>query len=316
MEDQGQVSRRERRWTHISDETKRCIDETPEDGTLPFIHYERFDVKFTGNKCNLRCYMCSPDFSSNLALEWRKLGWHTGPIHLNPYKNMDGGEEDHWWKGFKEAMPFIKVITFTGGEPFLIDEYWDIINMLVERKLAKDMILNISTNLTTLDYKGRSVRDFFPEFKQVNLQVSLDGHGEQYEWIRYPASYDSVIENLKVVAVIPNVELKVSITISALSIEALPRLRDHMKELDIPFWFDNVLYYPMYLQVGSLPMVVKERLRPILEGEGFDDLVKLLDEPENLNHWKLLVDYIDALDANRGTDWRKTFPLIGVDIPE
>jgi len=315
MEEQGQVSRRQRRWKYMSDDTRRCIEETGDNGELPFIHYERFDVKFTGNKCNLRCYMCSPDFSSSFALEWRKLGWHSGPIHLNPYKEMDDGEEDHWWKGFKEALPYIKVITFTGGEPFIIDEYWDMLDEIVERDLAKDMILNISTNLTMLDYRGRSVRDYFPKFKRIHLQVSLDGHGEQYEWIRYPANYDSVIENLKQVIGMEKVQLKVSITVSALSIEALPRLHDHMKEFDVGFWYDNVLYYPVHLQVSSLPMVVKERLRPHLAGRGYDDLEKLLDQPENMDHWNQLVTYLDALDVNRGTDWRKTFPIIGVDIP-
>lgn len=314
MEDQGQVSRRERRWKWLSEETKASIEATPETGELPFIHYERFDVKFTGNKCNLRCYMCSPDFSSNFANEWRKLGWHSGPIHLNPYKSMDDGEQDHWWKGFIEAMPHIKVITFTGGEPFIMDDYWDMIDLLIEHGHAKDMILNISTNLTMLDYKGKSVIDLFPEFKRVNLQVSLDGFGEQYEWIRYPASYDTVIDNLKQVMLLDNIDLKVSITISTLSIEALPKLHDHMTELGVIFWFDNVLYYPVHLQVSSLPMVVKERLRPLLTGRGYDDLMKLLDAPENLKHWEKTVAYLDALDGNRGTNWRKTFPVISGEI--
>jgi len=173
------------------------------------------------------------------------------------------------------------------------------------------MVLNISTNLTVLEYKGKSVCDLFPKFKKVNLQVSLDGYGEQYEWVRYPASYDTVIGNLKQIMKLDNIDLKVSITISTLTIEALPRLRDHMEELGVLFWFDNVLYYPVHLQVSSLPTVVKERLRPVLKGKGFDDLVKLLDAPENLGHWVKVVRYLDALDGNRGTDWRKTFPVIG-----
>jgi len=311
MEEEGQVSRRERRCDNISDETIECIEQTGEDGRLPFIHYERFDVKFTGNKCNLRCYMCSPEFSSNFANEWRKLGWHSGPIHLNPYKNMDDDQQDHWWKGFIEAMPFIKVITFTVGEPFIIDDYWDMIDLLIERDYAKDMVLNISTNLTLLEYKGKSVCDLFPKFKRVNLQVSIDGFGEQYEWIRYPASYDTVINNLKQVMLLDNIDLKVSITISALSIEALPKLHAHMSAMGVDFWFDNVLYYPEHLQVSSLPTVIKERLRPTLEGNGFDDLIKLLDAPENFGHWVKTMKYLDALDGNRGTDWRKTFPVIG-----
>jgi hypothetical protein len=279
MEERGQVSRREKRWDIVSEETKRCMELTQEDGKLPFINYELFDIKFTGNKCNLRCYMCDADHSSNLANERKKLGWHSGPIHLNPFKDMDDKQRYDWWEGFIEAMPFIKVI-----------------------------------NLTTLNYRGKSLRDFFPKFKEIHLQVSLDGYGEQYDWVRYPASYDAVIENLKQVMGIDNVELQISITISALTIEALPKLYDHMKELGVELRFDNVLYHPHYLQVSSLPLVIKDRLRPVLENRGFDDLVKLLYVPENLQHWKQLVDYLDALDGHRGTDWRKTFPLVGVDI--
>jgi sulfatase maturation enzyme AslB (radical SAM superfamily) len=314
MEERGQVSRREKRWDIMSDETKRCMELTQEDGELPFINYELFDIKFTGNKCNLRCYMCDAEHSSNLANERKKLGWYSGPVHLNPYKDMDGGQRNHWWEGFKEAMPFIKIINFTGGEPFIMDDYWDIIDLLIERDLAKDIEMHTSTNMTTLNYRGKSVRDYFPKFKKVHLQVSLDGYGHQYEWVRYPASYNVVIKNLVQVMGIDNVDLQVSITISALTIEALPKLYDHMKELGLEFRFDNVLYHPQHLQVSSLPMVIKDRLRPVLANGEYDDLVKLLDEPENLQHWVTLINYLDALDGNRGTDWRKTFPLIGVDI--
>ena len=314
MEEQGQVSRREKRWDGVSEETKRCMELTQEDGKLPFINYELFDIKFTGNKCNLRCYMCDAEHSSNLANERKKLGWHSGPVHLNPFKSMDDKQRYDWWDGFIEAMPFIKIINFTGGEPFIMDDYWDIINLLVKRDLAKDIAMHTSTNLTTLNYRGKSMRDFFPKFKEIHLQVSLDGYGEQYEWVRYPASYDAVIENLKQVMRIDNVDLQISITISALTIEALPKLYDHMQELGVELRFDNVLYHPHHLQVSSLPLVIKDRLRPVLENRGFDDLVKLLYVPENLQHWKQLVDYLDALDGHRGTDWRKTFPIIGVDI--
>ncbi len=313
MERQGQVSRREKRWEMFSANTQAAMHSTNENGTMSFTHLEHFDIKFTGNKCNLRCYMCHPYYSSGVALDWQKMGWWNGPRHINPFADMTDDESARWWEGFEEVLPTIKVLNFTGGEPFLMDEYWHIIEFVINGGFAKDIELHLSSNMTELTYRGRSVRDYFHKFKRVHLQVSIDGYGPQYNYIRYPASYSKVIDNIHTIDEFNGgrIDIQITAVMSALSVFSLPALMEDMDQRGLPLRFDNVLTEPKYMRVASLPMEAKRRLRYVLTDERTFGMLPLLDEPENLDHWAQLKLHLDKLDAIHDKRWRHEFPLLG-----
>ncbi len=311
MEQQGQTSRRQKRWEAVSADTCHAIEETKINGAMPFSNIEHFDIKFTGNKCNLRCYMCHPFYSSGVALEWKKMGWWNGPRHINPFTDLDEKEETQWWVGFEEVLPDIKVLNFTGGEPFLMDEYWQIIEFAINSGYSTGMELHLSSNMTNLLYRGRSVMDYFERFKHVHVQASVDAFGPQYNYIRYPGGYSAVMDNCNRVFSMERVDLQVTVVVSALSVFSLPALLEDMDIRGFPFRFDNVLTEPKYMRVSSLPMEAKRRLRYVLTDERFDGILPLLDEPENLDHWEQLKVHLGKLDEMRGTDWRREFPLLG-----
>ena len=311
MEKQGQTSRRQKRWDAITDETRAAINATNVDGSLKWTHLEHFDIKFTGNKCNLRCYMCHPFYSSGVALEWKKMGWWNGPRHINPFADLTDSECERWWEGFDQIIPYVRVLNFTGGEPFIMDEYWAILDHVISTGAASKMELHLSSNFTTMEYRGKSVRQYFDKFERVHVQASVDAFGPHYKYIRYPGKYSEVISNLTLAKQWVNVDLQVTAVVSALSVFSLPALHEHMAELRLPFRFDNVLTEPKYMRVSSLPMWAKDRLRHILTHDDFGSIRALLDEPEVPEHWNQLVTHLDGLDRIRGTNWRQEFVLLG-----
>ena len=311
MERQGQTSRRQKRWENLSVRGVNTMVLSHDTGELGATFFEHFDIKFAGNKCNLRCYMCHPFYSSAVAAEWKKLGWWNGPKHMNPLDSLDDEQLERWWQGFRDCVPYIKVLNFTGGEPFMMDDYWAIIEQIVSMGAASEMELHLSTNATKLEHRGKSVQGYFNSFKRVHVQVSVDAAGEQYDWIRYPARYNNVLMNIETLRGRPKVDVQVTTVVSALSVFSLPALLADMDHEDWGWRFDNVLTDPPYMRVSSLPMWAKDRLRHILTDPCFSGILSLLDEPEVPQHWDQLVAHCDGLDSVRGTDWRKTFPLLG-----
>lgn len=164
---------------------------------------KRVDLKF-GNKCNLKCKMCFPYASSELWKEWKELGWNTkekDPNNDTTWRYYDGYfEEDYAWPKdktnldkIKEAVLQSKVIHITGGEPTLNPEFFDLLKYCIEKDVAKDITLEVTTNATKIHPR---YFELVKQFKKVSQVISIDGIGKTYEYVRYPANYGSVYKNI------------------------------------------------------------------------------------------------------------------------
>jgi MoaA/NifB/PqqE/SkfB family radical SAM enzyme len=132
------------------------------------------------NSCNLECTMCNGYFSSAIRKNRE---------HLPPIKN-------HYSESFVEQLkPFIPYLSdakFLGGEPFLIEIYYRIWDLVIEHK--PDIKVHITTNGTVLNKK---VKDYL-ERMRAGLILSVDTvDPEHYEQIRVNADYRQVMENLE-----------------------------------------------------------------------------------------------------------------------
>lgn len=157
-----------------------------------------------GNKCNLKCKMCFPYASSELWKEWQELGWNTkdkDPNKETSWKYYDGYfEEDYSWPKnrsnmdkIKEAVAKCEWLHVTGGEPMINPEFFDLLKYCVENDTAKDIVLDVTTNATKIHPR---FFDLAKQFKHLSLTVSMDGVGKTYEYVRYPADYNSVYKNI------------------------------------------------------------------------------------------------------------------------
>lgn len=164
-------------------------------GEEPNLSY--FDLKFD-NKCNLMCRMCNPSNSNQI---WKTIDQYKNenkklPSFLKPFQL----EERHnpRYKNKKEELlnniNSIKFLKVTGGEPLLSDDFIEVIDILIKKKLAQNVILEITTNGTLFN---KNILEKFSSFKRVTINISVDGIESSYDYIRYPYNWKNWVMNLE-----------------------------------------------------------------------------------------------------------------------
>jgi sulfatase maturation enzyme AslB (radical SAM superfamily) len=186
-EDAGKKSKREYMLEKFKDEP---VDYSTNSGNdLVFI-----DLKL-GNICNLKCRICGswssskwaqeeldyePDNKDHVARDWLKRGqW--------PRKSPD------FWANMDELLPQIKYFEFTGGEPWMIKQHFELLQRAVDRGLAQDIDIHYNTNTTQFPKDPTIWR----HFKHVQIAFSVDNTEERFEYERYGAKWKTANTNIK-----------------------------------------------------------------------------------------------------------------------
>ena len=132
-----------------------------------------------GNKCNLYCVMCGPNFSTAWFKKHRAMGvgkkWEKKDVIKDTIADIDLDSFQH--------------LEFIGGETLLSNELWDRL-----AKLKKSVKFSLQTNGTVkLNANQIALLNSFDDF---NICFSIDGYKNIFEYIRQPAKWDQVIENI------------------------------------------------------------------------------------------------------------------------
>lgn len=121
-------------------------------------------------QCNLKCIMCfqPKDFKSNAKIY-----------------------DTNFRKQILEFLPFLKGLEFYGGEPFIIEIYyqlWELVN-----KTNPECIIHVQTNGTIWNERIKNII----EHGKFDISVSLDSVDEHlYENIRVNAKLNQTLENV------------------------------------------------------------------------------------------------------------------------
>jgi hypothetical protein len=178
-----------------------------------------------GNKCNLACRMCNASYSSRIAEDpvhskWAPAMdregriWGTAEEALRgvfaqegPRRRPDWVEGKPWFeqpafveKDMMGAGSTLKMLYVTGGEPFFVPAFDRILDDYVARGLAKDMVISLNTNLFHNERRIARAMESLLRFKYCHLAPSIDGYGDVYEYVRYPAKWGIVERNIRFVA--------------------------------------------------------------------------------------------------------------------
>lgn len=131
------------------------------------------------NRCNLECIMCNGYASSMIRQNREKL-----PPLPDPY-------DEAFSEQLREFIPHLKEAKFFGGEPFLINVYYKIFDLIMEINPSVNIFVITNGTILTDKVKGWLDRGDF------NIAVSIDSiRKERYEYIRKHASFDEVMKNL------------------------------------------------------------------------------------------------------------------------
>jgi organic radical activating enzyme len=290
-----------------------------------------------GNLCNLKCIMCSPQHSNLWYEDWLALDYtqyNSNPIfRLGKYTTYEIKKDEHnryqlgfekwweterWWDQFKEVMPQLRYLYFTGGEPFLVPALGTCLDLLIEADLAKHIVLRFDTNLSIINKK---ILDKLKLFKDVALCVSIDETNERFEFIRFPAKYNTFMANLQTLLA-SGIRIEyISSCIGNASMYAVPRVVEiaNTYKLNLTFRF---LEGPKWLDMRHLPTTAKQEIiakfkELKIQHAGrmglhhYDMMIRLMEKyiaPEHTNMGKLeeFVRCMDILDVQRSTNWRVT----------
>lgn len=340
LEDQGVQSLRQRHIAGVIPEARinlypNALDALDEDYTMPF-ELPTMEIKLN-NLCNLKCRMCNP-LDSTSWKDWNEVKPYyekennilvpivdsltdTPGKYIGPFDNSD-----NWWGSFEKLLPFFRRVEFAGGEPLMDPYHYKILDKLAQ--YGHQIELKYATNGTTLGIKGgRTIHDYWPKFKSIAVNVSIDGLHDVYEYIRGNGKFEEIEENIEVFKSFPNVSRVVgAFTVQANNIMQIDEVIDYfINKLGIVFYSHRV-NYPMPLSAQVLPPALKkqvvERLEqmkievldyPLVQEHKLLETVTLQQIQDNINfltakcmydtHWSDCVNFNRALDKTRGQDF-------------
>ena len=90
----------------------------------------------------------------------------------------------------EKSLKQIEVIYFAGGEPFVLDEHFELLESIIDKKRISIMY---NTNFSILKYKGKTIFEYLKDFRNVHFSISLDGLGEVGEFVR--TGFDNKVFN-------------------------------------------------------------------------------------------------------------------------
>jgi sulfatase maturation enzyme AslB (radical SAM superfamily) len=227
-------------------------------------------------------------------------------------------DESPFWDDLANNLETIKQFDFYGGEPFLSKKMWEILKICVEKGYAKDIELHYNTNGTTWP-KETAV---WEHFKCINLSFSIDGIGEQFEYMRFPAKWNEVTNNMEKAREykVANGNMNISwcITLSTINIYYLPEtIEEYMKSFQDFGIYLNLVHGPLHFNISKLPNEVKHIV--------IDKIETVPKEYESVRHqlpgitgfiknghydsktWDEFLFLIKKHDVYRGQEFEKTF---------
>ena len=345
LEDQGVQSLRQRHTAGVIPEARvnlypDALDALNDDFTMPF-EFPTMEIKLN-NLCNLKCRMCNPlDSTSwkdwdavtefykkedNILIPIVESLVDTPGKYIGPFDNSS-----NWWDSFEKLLPFFRRVEFAGGEPLMDPYHYKILDKLAQ--YGDQIELKYATNGTKLGIgKGRTIYDYWPKFKSIAVNVSIDGIHNVYEYIRGNGKFSEVEENVKIFKAFPNVSRVVgAFTVQANNIMQIDKVIDYfINELGIVFYSHRVSY-PKALSAQVLPPELKAKVvarleqmktevleYPMVKQNKLLETVTLQQIQDNINflqakcmydtHWQDCIEFNKRLDNTRGQDFLAANP--------
>jgi MoaA/NifB/PqqE/SkfB family radical SAM enzyme len=325
VEEAGGLSKRILASHHL--EHKEVFDEIDysniDPKTIQFL-----DLKL-GNICNLKCRICGSWSSSKWASEQldylKKEGVskedQRNSIH---YRHLQMGQwprkTEVFWNEIESYLPGVKYFEFTGGEPMMIQEHFDVLRKSVELGYSKNQMIHYNTNGT--HYPEKEIQELFPHFKSINVAFSVDDVEEKFEYQRYPAKWDEVNENIdrwdKIKQEVSTITTQVCCTISILNVSNLVCMAQWILTKNFNSWYFNMLHEPKHMSITALPKEVKEKIKvkvlnnnlPQKMHDELKNAVNRIDQYDvmDMRGFKNFRKEIDRTDLYRNQNFAKTFP--------
>jgi len=236
------------------------IDQTKDDGHLDVFQLNYWDVRYN-NLCNLACRSCGPDASSS----WYQPAFKIGQIQNARSPILKAGRnEDDIFNQIIKHVDHVKQIYFAGGEPAMIDKFYEILEIL-DAHGRHDVKLNYNMNMSRLTLKDKSLLTLWQRFPNVSIGASLDGEYQRGEYLRQGLTWKDVLHNRKMMMdQCPHIDFYISATVSIMNVLHLPDFHKSWVNQGLikPEDFNiQMLFQPKYLRVDQGTKELKDKIK-------------------------------------------------------
>jgi hypothetical protein len=339
LEDQGVESLRQRHISGVIPEARiNLYPNTPLQPLMPF-EFPTMEIKMN-NLCNLKCRMCNPMDSTSWN-DWSEIESHYKKednflvqkiidLNLQNKPFLDSFvDTPNWWESFEKLLPYFRRVEFAGGEPLMDPTHYKILDMLAT--YGNNIEIKYATNLTMLGKNNRTVWQYWPKFNSVAVNVSIDGIGASYEYIRGNASWAELVNNIKQIQTIPNINRIVgAVAVQVSNVMVLDKMIKYfLDDLGVVF-YTNIVQYPNVLSIQVLPEALKEQAtinlnfaklyiqdyklvkeHPMLLDltlKQINGIINFMWAKDQSDKWKDCIDFNTKLDATRGQSFTDVTP--------
>jgi hypothetical protein len=259
-----------------------------------------------GNTCNLKCITCNPVSSSRWRSEYTSI-YLKDVAHYNFYKQ-------DFVTDFTAAAPNLIHIDIPGGEPFLsgVPEQKQLLRYYVDSGQAASMTLHYTTNATV--WPDPDWWELWSHFKEIDMQLSIDGVGARYEYIRYPAVWSVLVKTVQAYLdkqSLPNFRLSVSHTVSAYNILYLDEFFTWCYNIKLPKPWTGRVHTPVHMRPSVWSNHARNIIIEKLQQSQHADVVtwsQLIANTNDSEHFDQFCNRLQQHDQYRGTDFKTTFP--------
>ena len=269
------------------------------------IDLESLDLNITW-ACNLACIMCGPSCSSSWAKE----------LKLNKSKRIAIGSDSQKKNDIinNTTLDKIKKVHFNGGEPLSNVDHIQFLEKLNSQRPLHNIFLSYNTNGTF--YPSDDTIKMWEQADLVKVFFSIDATNEAFNYIRYPANWESVEKNI--------LDMKNNLPSNVMfGINATVGCYNLFEIADVKLWFDKNLScnregdksdFNWQLAENFHPKYVKNNIKKaaikILEKDNILNSISQLLKSEIMTeadyNW---VNKLDEIDYRRNTDWKKTLEI-------
>ena len=219
------------------------------------------DLKL-GNICNLKCRICGSWSSSQFATE--ELAQLPGEEKKASfaYQMLQAGawprENAQFWGEIDQHLNDIRYIEFTGGEPFMIREHFQMLQGIVDRGIAHQVEIHYNTNGT---HYPEEAHEIWRHFKTVEIAFSIDDIGDRFEYQRSNANWDEVQVNINRFRTLrsehANIQLQCCATVNVFNVRYIDQLSQWIDQQAFDFVYWNMMHDAWYFSIACLPEHVK-----------------------------------------------------------
>jgi MoaA/NifB/PqqE/SkfB family radical SAM enzyme len=278
------------------------------------------DLKL-GNICNLKCRICGSWSSSQYATEEinalpkdedKKNNYHYIMLRAGAWPR----ENKKFWHEVDTVLTDIRYIEFTGGEPFMIDEHFDMLQGIIDRGIAHQVEIHYNTNGTHYPARGQEI---WQHFKTVEIAFSIDDIGARFEYQRTNADWAVVLDNITsfqyLKTQMPNLQLQCCSTVNVFNVRYIDELARWIVLQGFDFVYWNMMHDPWHFSIATLPDTAKSGITKHLRSadvppqyrEEFNRITDFMNAGASTDGFMLRMKVAD-LDRKRSTDFRSISP--------